>query len=311
MIKEGIKVFKENKNPGDDIIVLSPEICEQIHQVPRIKAGYQKNIIPDKALDYYIKKFIRPLSKFVDIGKTTLVDCSCGFGWFANAYALYGGKSIIATDIDFSSVQTTHEVSKILGIEDKVKCINSSVTELPFKNNSIPFFVTLETLEHIGDGYYAQRSEVSMEHGIKEIMRVTQDYILFRMPNQLFPKDWHDSFLFFYHWFPPSVRKVYGNIFQKYKRQWDVEYDAHYISHLKLEKIIKDYELVTPFCCYDKVEDYLDIYPLYDANSGQASDLMETPIHPAKTKLLFKLLGKNSRFFLPSIDGIYKKRKKT
>ncbi len=307
---EGIQVFKNNKNMGDDIFSFSPKICKRIHQVPRIKAGYQKNIIPDKAMDYYVKKFIRPLSRFVDIEKTTVVDCSCGFGWFANAYALYGGKSVIAADIDFTSVQTAREVSKILGIDHKVHCITTSITELALKSQSIPFFVTLETLEHIGDAYYNSRKkeQLDMSNGIEEIKRVTTDFILVRMPNQLFPKDWHDSFLFFYHWLPPALRKIYGKLFNKYKRQWDVDYDAHYVSHFTFEKLINEYDLVTPFCCYDKPQDYIDTYPLYDANSGQADDLMLNPIHPKKTKLLFKLLGRNSRFFLPSIDGIYKKR---
>lgn len=140
---------------------------------------------------------------------------------------------------------------------------------------------------------------------LKEIKRVTSDAIIIATPNRYYFKDVHDTGLKFVHWMPRHLGIKYSLKFSK-EGYSHAPLHSRFLSHLELENILFDFKLVTPFSCFKDVEEYRQIFPTYYPY-GVGGGITSSGITGIKLNLLriMFFIGKNSRYFLPRIQGIY------
>lgn len=64
---------------------------------------------------------------FLESPGHTVLEIGCGTGWFANSVAFHYGVPVVAVDISQSALERAKEISKALGIEDKIRFVYSDV----------------------------------------------------------------------------------------------------------------------------------------------------------------------------------------
>ncbi len=142
---------------------------------------------------------------------------------------------------------------------------------------------------------------------LMEIKRVTSEAVVISTPNRYYLKDNHDTGLKFVHWMPRYFGIKYSMKFWK-GEPFHQSLHCRFLSHYEVEKILSDFKLVTPLLCFSDINEYLQIFPVYCPYGGG----WLTGISKAKLnllKLIFPILGEKSRYFLPSIQGIYIRQK--
>src|SRR5262245_6081367 len=123
---------------------------ESIRSVPHFRNSIYHNLDIKATLDFFTRRYVEPLSHFVDISRCVVVACACGYGWFSSAYLLAGGKRVLAIDLDAERLEAAKEIAKILRVDHAMECVVSPIQNIPLGVNEADVFVTIETLEHIG-----------------------------------------------------------------------------------------------------------------------------------------------------------------
>ena len=278
---------------------------EEIQNIEYLKCSCYSGVEPIEAISHFYKRYINPLENYIDLDKVILADCGCGYGWLAFAFILSGGKYALCIDPDFRRLEAAKEISEILNIDEKIAFICASISHLPFLDQTITVFASIETLQHIW--YNGKPSKRLTRKGIQEMSRVTQKYIIVKTPNNWFPIDHHDTGLPFAHWLPQVIRTMYAKLFHRTK----YEYTNRFISHRFLEKYLKEFKLITSFRCYSDVDEWIRNRPVYSPHGihiGYVPKINKNNFKVKFLKFIFKLLKQRTRYFLPCIEGIYEKR---
>ena len=151
------------------------------------KYEYTNESDPDRIIEYFEKNYINPLKKRTPIKDKVLLDVSCGFGWMVFAFLKQGGKFAYGVDIHKFSVESSKKIARILKLNKKCKFNIGNIEKLRFKNKSIDILSSIETLEHVK----------KQKSALTEINRVAKEFIIINTPNGLYPKDIHDSGMFY------------------------------------------------------------------------------------------------------------------
>jgi len=76
---------------------------------------------------------------------------------------------------------------------------------------------------------------------------------------------------------------------------------------MEVENTLSGFKLATPFFCFNDVKEYMQIFPTYYPY-GVGGGIMDSGINGIKLNLLrimFFILGKNSRFSTGNIGHLY------
>lgn len=298
---------------------------EQISKIQKILENAGKNDINiEGAIEWFEKVYIKQISKIININNKILCDCACGYGWLTFAYLLSGvNNRAVCIDMDRELLHSVKNISKIVEVSDRITFILGDIAKLPLKQKSVDVFASIETLEHVGDNsdlqmkYYDRKDKdmiISMFNkqrelqliALDEIRRVTSEALIIATPNKFYFKDTHDTGLKFVHLIPRYLGIKYSLRHSK-EGYSHAPLHSRFISHYELENKLYDFKLVTPFFCSNNVEEYQQLFPTYYpyGSSGGGTSYGITGIKLALIRLMFLILGKKSRYFLPRIQGIY------
>src|SRR6185437_760603 len=116
--------------PGENcgVALIADETLKAISEIPYLRA-YDDGIYRD-----------------LDI-EATLLDCASGFGWLAFAYLLAGGKHAVLVELDRQRLDATHDIARLLGVEDRCSFLSDRIQDLPLSDDSVDIFASVETLE--------------------------------------------------------------------------------------------------------------------------------------------------------------------
>lgn len=277
---------------------------DQEESVRRVLSGIesQKNYDPQGTLDYFLKMYVIPLKKNLDISKSVLLDCGCGTGFLSHSYLLAGGRHVIAADYNPVMVKAATQIGEALGVSGKVDYINCSLVDLPFPDKSVDALTSIETLEHVGEQRYTAVSEMN---------RVTKSVIMLSTPNLWFPVIAHDTRLPFAHWLPLSIRAKYAALFGRADRNKN----NLFISPRKLKAGLSDFERTSKILMFDNLQEWQATYPLYlpyggHVRNGRGAWVTLGGGWKGRSKLayysLLSRLGSMSEYTAHNLSGLYR-----
>lgn len=279
------KWYNENTFTGTKKLNISQQQRERISKITNL------DIVG--IIDYFNKFYTIPLSKHTNLANSKLLDCACGRGWLSLSCYFAGAREVVAADISKEELNIFKEITEILGIENRIKVILGDVTHLPFRDRYFDVVTSVETIEHI-----PQRK------GINELLRLANNIFLVETINALSPIDTHDTSYPLVHFLPVSIRKKINRFYG-----W-IGDPSLYISTIKFERILKDFKLLTPFKVFHDVEEWKQCFPVsnpYQSNKCINHTSKKWQLRYYYYKILFKLLGTESRFILDKIHGIYQR----
>jgi len=275
-------------------IYISDKQISQIRQIPHFQKSIYANIDISSTLEYYKKRFIKhsPLFTENSIANLAVADIGCGYGWLAMAIALFTDvKKIIAIDYDEERLKAASQISEILGLKSSITWLVGSVTDIPLDSMSVDICYCIEVIEHVNRN----------PDSIRELCRITRNYLLITTPNLYAPIIGHDTRLPFCHWLPIPLRKIYARVFLK-------SYSEHnkFWSPVSLMSNMVGFKRISTFLHYSSLRDYLSQFPYYSPYSKKMV------YKPSLTTCLYmqfasKVLGRNSHWFLPNLAGLFKR----
>jgi 2-polyprenyl-3-methyl-5-hydroxy-6-metoxy-1,4-benzoquinol methylase len=132
--------------------------------------NYKKHTTKNPLQKFFIENFEKTLAREVKKLKVdSILDAGCGEG-FTLEFLRKQGIGKIYEGIDFlkTAIEIGHKV------HPKVKLLQESIYELPYKNNTFDVVLCTEVLEHLEDPKKA----------LKELFRVSKKYVLLSVPNE-------------------------------------------------------------------------------------------------------------------------------
>ena len=164
--------------------------------------GIYRDLDIELTLDYMRRRFVVPLSRHVDIGTSTIMDCAAGFGWLSFAYVLAGGKQAIFVELDEQRLDAARAIAARLGVERRCLFVAPRIQDIDFGDDAVDVFASVETLEHVGRG--------NLRACVSNMARLARQAVMLTAPNFLFPVVAHDTELPVAHWLPAGLRHRYA-----------------------------------------------------------------------------------------------------
>lgn len=261
--------------------------------------GIYSNLDIAATLDYFTRQYVFPLAERVVIENAVIVDGGAGHGWFSFAYLLAGGKQAIIADIAQSRLNLAREIAKILNLSQQIQFIQSGIQDIPLQPDSADIFVSLETLEHIG--------QENIKPALRHIKNIASQAILIATPNKLFPVVPHDTRLPFVHWLPPRQRKI---ITQKTKRA-NLDQGNQFVSPFDLKIIMDKYRPDTVCMTFRNVNEFKNSFPLYKpygADNKKRLRLKAPLLLTQYYSFICPVFQKHAYWLMPSISCIFVRR---
>jgi 2-polyprenyl-3-methyl-5-hydroxy-6-metoxy-1,4-benzoquinol methylase len=246
---------------------------------------------PAWAVDYFVRFFQRPLSRWLPLSQSTAIECACGVGFNAISFVLSGGRSIVGYDLTEGRVRFANELAHRLGIADRARFELRDIHRLPHERADIAF--TLQTLEHVPEPIAALRALADR----------ARRAVVLSTPNRLFPKDGHDSGLLFAHWLPDELRKRYTAI-----RRARADQFCRFLDPFEIADTLREFELVTRAYNFSNLDEWLDQYPCffpYGPGGGVFLPARKERLRWRAASAAFLALGDVARLLAPVIEGIY------
>jgi SAM-dependent methyltransferase len=266
---------------------VSEEQERAIRAVPHFAHGVYRDIDINGALDFYLRRYIRPLGAFVDIRADDVVaDIGTGYGWLAIAFALYTPARIVAVDNDEARLQAARAIAGILRVAHRIDWRLGALGQLPLVDHEARVAYCVEVIEHIG------RSRPA----IRDLSRICGEVRVITTPNLLFPIIAHDTRLPFCHWLPLGVRARYAALCGRTSSQ----HGNLFWSPMSLLRELPDFKVTSRFLHYSSRRDYLATFPCYMPYVGggmRRGDGYLKSIYYAAASLL----GRYSLYVMPSL----------
>ncbi|NOZ55767.1 MAG: class I SAM-dependent methyltransferase [Calditrichaeota bacterium] len=269
----------------------------------RATLGPYAGLKPAWAVEYFRRRFLRSLASRVNFGEILLADVGAGFGWLALAYATSGGRAAVAIDSNSHRLRILARLARILVPDSKVWAVVASAEHLPFKDAVFGVVATVETLEHVGEGFPKRQARLHQRQALQELRRTSSDWILLSTPNRWFPWVRHDVSLPLAHWLPHWLKRAYAGLFRRRNRCARVRL----LSVPEVERTLGVSGPATPFLNFDSPAEWAEIFPYrtpYLPEPGQWVDRRGS-LHAKIMTFLYRLLGARARYFYPSICGLY------
>ncbi|MFV1882890.1 MAG: class I SAM-dependent methyltransferase [Balneola sp.] len=278
---------------ADQLISLTSKQIRQIAKLEYLRETEYYNLDFEKTLQYIVKRYIEPISEYLNIEESTLVDCGAGFGWLAFGYLLSGGKSATLCDIDVPRLKAAEEISEILGIRDKCSFIAGPMENLTFQENEFDIFASVETLEHVG--------KKNIDTCINLISNTAKKMVVLTTPNKLFPLVLHDNKVPFSHWIPKKYRKFYTGLFGVKNKPLN-----DFVSPFRLNPIRKKFKPVSKTLTFNSYPNWKNSYPFYSPYN-YSNRWKESP--PILLSILYYVLSKlfrtKSYYLFPNLCRIW------
>jgi 2-polyprenyl-3-methyl-5-hydroxy-6-metoxy-1,4-benzoquinol methylase len=272
---------------------------KRIRTVPHFRTSIYRDLNIKNTLAFFSRRYVEPLSHFVDITRSVAVDCACGYGWFSLAYLLSGGRRVVAVDVDPERLEAAREIAKILRVDGQVEFIVSPIQNIPLGPNASDVFVSIETLEHIG--------KKNVPAALQRIKHITAKAVVLTTPNKLFPVIAHDTQLPFIHWLPANRRDKYATLFQRR----NLNEKNEFLSPLDLNILLDKFTPATSCLTFRNFEDYRNHFPFYQPYG--AAEGLRWIEGPGIAKSMYywmsaKTLGRHSYWIMPSLARIFHRR---
>lgn len=277
--------------------LVSPEATERIRAVRHLRESIYRDLDIPATLDYFTRRYVRPLSRWFDLANCSIVDAAAGHGWFSFAYLLAGGRSSVASDLDRGRLDAAREIAEILGLADRMNFVAAPIQDLPLEEDSAEIFVSIETLEHVG--------RPNIRPALERIARVASKGALITTPNRFFPAIAHDTRLPFAHWLPKRLRQAYADL----AGRGELNENCDFVSPLDLRVLAGKFEPVSRCLQFAGFEDFLAHYPYYlPYEVSQRWQYAPSQAKSAYLRLVSALFGRRSHWFMPSLARVYMRR---
>ncbi|HZT87172.1 MAG TPA: methyltransferase domain-containing protein [Stellaceae bacterium] len=274
--------------------VLSPEKVAAIRAVPCFRDSGYRGLDIGGTLDYYARRYVAQISKFTEIDERGVIaDIGAGFGWLAIAFALLTPARVIAVDADDARLAAARAIADIVGVADRIEWRAGRLGKLPLADREARIGYCIEVIEHIG------RDEAAL----RDLARISGEYLVLTTPNRLFPIIAHDTELPFCHWLPLRWRRGYARLFGRTR----CENDNLFWSATDLARCLPEFEVVSGFMQYRSLDDFLATFPIYLPYRGG-----HDAAGPSRARLgyyrLAARLGRRSQYVLPNLAAVYRRR---
>ncbi len=279
---------------------VSQEMILDIRSIPYFKNSIYKDLDIAGTLDFFARRYVKPLAAKLDISTGTALDCAAGYGWFSIAYLLSGGKAAIAVDIDVERLKAAEEIARIFGVHSRMEFIESSIEDISLPADSVDLFVSVETLEHIGYN--------KLQSALVKIREITSQVVLITTPNKFFPIVAHDTRLPFIHWLPPRYRGTYARLFGRS----DMDEGNEFLSPLHLNTLLDKFQPATSCLVFENYDHYKAHFPFYLPYGSNEKNRFHTQPSMLKEmyyKVLSSTLGPYSYWMMPSLARIFLRRR--
>ena len=273
---------------------LTQEQVQRLRSVPEFRDSPTGFIQPDRALDYFRRKYVVNLKRHLDLSRTTMLDCGCHEGWNVFAFLLAGGRRAFGVDTNTAALGVAQQFARILEVDDRALFCHASVTELPFADQSVDVVCCIETLEHLyGDA----------DRALAEIDRVARRIVLLTTPNRLFPIVAHDTRLPFAHWLPPRWRRPYTRAF----RRSEEDEENLFLTPFQIMRGLRSFRLVSKFLGFPSFAEFVRFYPHYLPYMGSGGERDLPRVQRWFYAAVHAILGQASYYVLPSLTGIFER----
>lgn len=265
-----------------------------IRAVPHFARGVYRDIDINGAIDYYRRRYVRPLGAFLRIGPGDVVaDIGAGYGWLSIAFALATDARIVAVDMDEGRLEAARAIARILGVADRIDWRVGALGRLPLTRHEARVAYCIEVLEHIGRARPA----------LRDLGRVTREALVVTTPNLYFPVIAHDTGLPFCHWLPLSLRAAYAKLCGR----GDRENCNLFWSARTLLRDLPEFEVASRFLHFASREDYLATFPIYVPYVGGGVRRGDGRLKSAYYRAA-ALLGRRSLYVMPSLACTLRRR---
>ena len=280
--------------------IINPEQEKKIKGIPYLKNNWiYNNLDINQTILFFANRFVNPLKQVINISETSAIDCGCGYGWFGFAFILSGGKHITLADPDNERLNSSKRIADILNIQDSsINYVNSSIEKLNYNSNAFDLFVSIGTLEHIG--------EHNVPPALAKINDIAAKAVLITTPNKFFPVMDHDTRIPCLHWLPIKYRESISKLFGKTTAE-----HCYFLSPFSFDIFKNKFRNVSKCLSFIEFNDFLKHYPVYRPYG--INENLRHQASPSALKKIFyfmtsRTLGVNSYYFMPSLSTIFVKK---
>lgn len=277
--------------PPDYSSIISEEIDAEIRQIEHFADSQFRDLDIAKTLEFYTNRYVRQIFDFTSItNETVIADVGAGFGWLPIAFALTTDARLISIDADDKRVAAGKRIAELLGVGDRIDWRTGVLGALPLEDREADISYCIEVLEHV------QKDPET----VKDLCRVTREFIVLTTPNLWFPVVAHDTRLPFCHWLPMPLRQVYARIFNRHRS----EKGNLFWSPYSLRKNMAGFRPVSKWLHYSSLSRFKETFPYY-LPYGRGKHVNKLgKIQGAYYELVSKL-GMPSHYFLPSLAYVF------
>ncbi|MDL2123261.1 MAG: class I SAM-dependent methyltransferase [Deltaproteobacteria bacterium] len=222
-----------------------------IHSVEHYRQSIYSDLDPNKTVDFFVRKYVKPISKRVNITKTVMADGGAGYGWLSLAFLFSGGKQAILIEPDEKRLAAAKKITKIAGVSERCDFLCRKIQENGLGTDEVDLFAAVEVLEHIGKN--------NVKHAIRGIARAARSCVIITTPNRIFPIVAHDTRLPFAHWMPQNLRTTYARLFNRES----LDDGNYFLSPCDLLSLSKKFQPDTKIGTFSSVEEFRAFYPHY------------------------------------------------
>jgi ubiquinone/menaquinone biosynthesis C-methylase UbiE len=279
-------------------IPIEAAIIERVRSVPYFEKSIYHDLDLIGTLDFFNRRYVNPLNSWVDISEATVLDCGAGFGWFSIAYLMSGGAKAILVDMDKDRLQAAKEISRIFAVDDRAQFLNASFNSLKVEQEKVDIFVSIETLEHVGQKY--------IRPSLDKIKRIAAQGILITTPNKLFPVIAHDTRLPCAHWLSPGIRQLYAELLGR----GSMNANNAFVSPFDLNILMDKFAPVSKCLTFSGFNEYRSHFPFYLPYGKHRHRHRARPsaLESVYYRVVSSVLGAYSYWLMPSLAHIFLRR---
>ncbi|HEY5210791.1 MAG TPA: class I SAM-dependent methyltransferase [Stellaceae bacterium] len=283
-------------------VTIPDETLRAIAAIPYLREyddGIYRDLDIELTLDYMHRRFVVPLSRHLDIGSATLLDCASGFGWLAFAYLLAGGKHAALVEMSAPRLDAAHAIAQRLGVADRCSFRDERLQDIALADDGVDIFASIETLEHVG--------RPNIRDSVRNMARIAKHAVILTTPNALFPIVAHDTELPLAHWLPGGLRRRYADA----AGRASLDRGNQFLAPWDLAPLMKKFRPASRYQTFATREEYDRFYPHYMPYGPHQAERYRTKQRAGQRQLqiaLAGILGRYSFALAPNLASLWLRR---